>query len=169
MSFFVTPARRAYYVQAIGCFVLALIFTVAAVAYEIMVGLDSLGLGFAAVVVLLCTIGGVLNLRWASKTPSEARVTMVPSLAPVPEQARYFRRYLWRFVFAFPIVIGTVAYDLYQLETGAVKEVSLWAPLVPFYKTFGYWPTLAALMVIGLVTGAVFFVLVRHLESKSTP
>jgi hypothetical protein len=164
MSFFVTPTRRALYVRAGGSFTIALIFGVAAFVYA----KDSLGLILGLVMASCVALIGLFQLWLASRTSPAATVTTIPQLAPVPEQIRYFRRALWLMAFCVPIASGKIAYDLYQLETGAEKSVRVWAPLVPVYEHLGYWPTVAVMPVLGTIVCVVLVVILRQLNSQTT-
>lgn len=50
------------------------------------------------------------------------------------------------------ITLWTI-HDLNQLESGVLKNVRLWAPIVSFYEQFGYWPAVLFTPALGLLCG----------------
>jgi hypothetical protein len=164
MSFYETPVRRLCIVRAICFFVLALGIG----AFSFAPAVDAEGRIFCYAGAGLCALIGLFNLWRARRSDPDAAVTPIPDRAPIPIQISYFRRMLLVSVIAFPILTVWVAYDLRQLETGAVERVTIWAPLVPIYEHFGYWPTVISLPVLGIVCCAVFIYKLRKLTSHDS-
>ena len=51
-----------------------------------------------------------------------------------------------------------MAYELHQLESGAVTQVRTWLPIALLYRCFGFWPAvlfLPVLAALGLISIAV--------------
>jgi hypothetical protein len=162
MRFFITPVRRLCLVRACSFFVLALGLGVFSFAPEV----DEFGRNFCYAGAGVCVLVTLFNLWKARRTPAEATITTVPDLAPVPEQIQFFRRMLWSSAIAFPVLTVWVAYELHQLESGAEKEVTIFAPLVPVYEHFGYWPAVILSPILGAVCCAVFIHKLRQLANR---
>jgi hypothetical protein len=106
-------------------------------------------------------IGGLLLIWLARKVPAPA----VPSAAaagdfpnigddPIGKQLQKLRRAFWLFLVLLPVVSVWIAYDLYRLETGAVKSVRVWWGIALLYNCLGFWPAvlfLPAITVLGLI------------------
>ncbi len=164
MSFYITPVRRLCLVRAVSFFVLALGLG----AFSFTPDVDDFGRNGCYVGAGVCALVSLFNLWKARRTPAEATVTTIPDLAPVPTQIHFYRRMLWSSAIAFPALTAWVAYDLHQLESGAEKEASIWAPLVPIYEHFGYWPTVISLPILGIVCCAVFIHKLHKLRKLAT-
>jgi len=165
MSFYDTPVRRLEIVRACKSFVVA----GALVFLSLLIRLDELGRILCFVLVTTFVPSGAFQLWSARQTSSDAAVTLFPHRAPVPEQVRFCRPSLWLSAFVFPVLAIWVAYDLHQLETGAVDHVRLVAPLGFVYEHFGYWTAVLAMPVLGLLCCAVFGLGLRKLiNQKST-
>jgi hypothetical protein len=164
MSFYETPVRRFCIVRACGLFVLALGIG----AFSFAPDVDSQGRIFCYAVAGLCVLMGLFNLRQARQSPPDATITTIPDRAPIPTQIHYFRRMLWLSAIAFPALTAWVAYDLQQLESGATVHARIWAPLAPIYEHFGYWPTVIALPLLGIVCCTVFTFKLRKRKAMNT-
>jgi len=165
VNFFETPARRLRMVRAWGLFVVALIIGLLPLFLDIDEGKWFCfgGAGF-------CLLLGMLNAWWARRTASNAIVFAIPDHAPVSVQLSYYRRALWLSAITFPIMTVWLAYDLDQLESGRTDHVDMWAPLVPIYDTFGYWPTVLSLFLLGVGCCVLMVVKIRKLRApESTP
>jgi hypothetical protein len=159
MSFFETPERRLYIVRACGLFVLAL----AIGALSLAPNVDEQGRVFCYALSGLCGLMGLFSLWRARRSSPKATVTLIPERAPIRDQVRQVRRMLWLSVVAFPVMTAWIAYDLHRLESGTVRSVSIWAPLIPVYEHLGYWPTVLSLPVLGTICCAVFIYKLRRI------
>jgi hypothetical protein len=146
MSFDETPLRRLRIVRACGLLIVALVIGMLPFALDLdregIIGCYA-GCGF-------CMLLGILNLWLARRASPDEFVSESPERAPVPVQIRYYRRALWISAITFPVMTIWVAYDLHQSETGAAANVQIWAPLVPIYEHFGYWPTVLSPLLLGV-------------------
>lgn len=161
MSFHETPLRRLHLVRAWG--LLALAIGLGGFSFAPVV--DAEGKVYCYVGAGICALMALFNFWRARRTPAEAIVTTNPDLAPVPEQIHYYRRMLWVSLIAFPGLAAFVASDLQQLESGAAERVRIWAPLVPIYERFGFWPTVLAPILLGLVCCGAFVFKLRKLQA----
>ena len=164
MRFYETPVRRLCIVRACGLLVLAL----GIAAFSFAPDVDAQGRIFCYAAVGLCVLMGLFNLWRARRSAPGATVTPIPDRAPIPVQIYYFRRMLLLSAIAFPIMTIWVAYDLHQLESRAVERVTIWAPLVPIYEHFGYWPTVISLPVLGIVCCGAFIYKLRKLRTHDS-
>jgi hypothetical protein len=162
MGFYETPHRRLRIIRACGNFVLAGVIA----ALPIFVSVDTLGHAFCFAVVTIFTLIGAVNLRLSQRTASDATVTLIPDRAPILEQVRYFRRYLWLSALSFPLMTIWIAHDLHQLEIGAMKEVRIMAPVGFLYEHFGYWTAVLYVPVLGLLCCAFFMLRLRKLSRQ---
>jgi hypothetical protein len=164
MSFYETPLRRLRIVRACGLLLVALVIGM----LPFVLDLDREGTIGSYVGGGFCMLLGLLNLWLARRTGSDDIVTEIPERAPVPAQIRYFRQGFWLSAISFPVMTIWVAYDLHQLESGAVKDVRIWAPLVPIYEHLGYWPTVLSLLSLGLVCCVFLAFKIRKLTARGT-
>jgi hypothetical protein len=164
MNFFETPARRLCIVRACGLFVVALGIGL----FPFLVDIDKEGQLFCFAGAGFCLLLGALNVWWARRTPPDETVTAIVDRAPVPAQIRYYRRVLWLSAITFPLMTVWVAYDLSELESGRADDVTIWAPLVPIYANFGYWPTVLSLFLTGVCCCVLFSVKIRKLRAHES-
>jgi hypothetical protein len=57
---------------------------------------------------------------------------------------------------------GFIAYQLFQVEFGTAQSVRVWAPVALLYNSFGFWPAILCVPVLGVV---ILLVLARKLRS----
>jgi hypothetical protein len=152
MSFLITPTRRALLVRACGLFFLAAVFGLLPLIYKT----DTLGQVFVGILVAVCVLVGILCLWARKRTSPAATVTRIPQLASTNAQVRYFRRMLWLSLTIVPAVLAWMAYEVYQVDSGAVKEISVWWPIALVYTRFGYWPVTLLLLFLCVALPAVF-------------
>jgi hypothetical protein len=164
MSFYETPLRRLRIVRACGLFLVALVIGMLPFILE----LDRKGIIGCYAGGGFCMLLGILNLWLARRTSSDEIVTDIPERAPVPAQIRYYRTVFWLSLVSFPVMTIWVAYDLHQLESGAAENARIWAPLVPIYEHFGYWPTVLSLLLLGLGCCVLLAFKIRKLTARGT-
>ena len=112
---------------------------------------DADGRIFAFVVAGFLIAFGLLSLWLARRTPRTAAVTPFPERAALSEQRRHYRNAFWVGAGGFLVLTIYTAYNLHQLESGAVEGAMLWQPLIPIYKRFGFWPTVCFPPALGIV------------------
>jgi hypothetical protein len=58
-------------------------------------------------------------------------------------------------IVTFPILTalfgGLMAYQLMQVESGAAQSVRVWRPVALLYESFGFWPAVLCVPVMGLL------------------
>jgi hypothetical protein len=111
---------------------------------------------------------GIFNLWQARRVSPLDTVTRIPDLAPVSEQARYYRRMLWLTAVAFPPMTVWMAYDLRRLESGAAEHLSISAPIAVVYEHFGFWPAVLVLPGLGILCFLVCVRKLRKLRSRES-
>ena len=158
MSFFETHYRRLCLFRAVGVFV----FAAAMISLPLTTHGDRFGLNFAFAVAGICILVGLYNLRLARRESAQ-KVKLVVSpywYSPDPKTRlrRISRRYFWIGLVCFPVAEASFVYDLYQLETGAVKQVQIHEPIASIYTHFGFWPAVLALPVIWIPLLIVFWI-----------
>lgn len=161
MSFYETPLRRLRIVRACGLLIVALVIGL----LPFVLDLDEEGVIFCYAGGGFCMLLGMLNLWLARRASPDETVTEIPERAPVPAQIRYYRRAFWLSAITFPVMTIWVAYDLHQLESGAAKNVRIWAPLVPIYEHLGYWPTVLSLLLFGVGCCVILAFKIRRLTA----
>jgi hypothetical protein len=110
---------------------------------------------------LLLAFTALRMLRLAQH-PNPAEAHPLPSDLPVDARLAIVRRGQWLMPLILIPYSVWVAYDLYRLETGAVDEVSLWAPVGDVYQYFGFWP---GVLMMPLIT--VGFVLIGFFGGRA--
>jgi hypothetical protein len=115
---------------------------------------------------LACSL---FNFWKARRAPPDEIIVSNPELLPAPVQVSYYRRILVLSLIAFPALSVWTIYSLNQLQSGAEKSVEVWAPVSFVYETFGYWPAVLALPVLGMACCAVFLHKLRKLDGLPKP
>ena len=128
--------------------------------------LDDLGRVFCLAAITILSLAGVVFLWLSRRTPADATVTPIPAHPRCREQVRYYRSSLWGSAFAFPILTIWIAYDLHQLEIGAVKEARVVVPVNLIYEHFGYWAAVLSTPVVGAICCAVMLFKLRKLSAQ---
>jgi hypothetical protein len=163
MGFYETPVRRLWLVRGVGLLVLTAAFTV----IPLLVQLDTMGrfacYGFA----VGCAAAALYCIRRARRTPKGEVVYALPAAAPPEEQLRMYRGLLWVSFVCFPLLSAAVVYELKPLEAGETDRARLWAPLVPIYEHFGFWPAVLSPLLFGAVCCAVFAWKIRALSKSA--
>ena len=144
------------------------------VALALMPGLDS----WLAVAVCLgiagaSLIGGLLLIWLARKIPAPTPPSATaagdfPDIGadPIGKQIQKLRRAFWLLIVLFPVASAWIAYDLYRLETGAVKSVRVWFGIAFLYNCLGFWPAVLFLPVITVLGLIVCTARIRKLQSE---
>lgn len=156
---FRTPERRYNLVLGASAGIVALFIG----AIPLVAPVDAMGLVFVICFTSLSAAIATLRLVKAFKAPKDAVIYLHPEAAPEPLRRAGYRRLLWATIIAFPVMTAFTAWDLWQLERGAVERVSLWAPLAFLYDWLGYVPTVVFVPLLGLVCIAFF---VHQLKKK---
>jgi hypothetical protein len=125
-----------------------------------------LSIGFALLLLLL----SVRYYNQFKKTNTEEKLDTpyAPAAnASFAEQKTFYKRMLIAGIIAFAILTAWTAIDLNDLESGAVSSISLWGPLSFIYKTGGYWPTVLALPVTGIISIVAFLVKIKKINADT--
>lgn len=162
MNFWDTPLRRSRMLRAIYFFVIATIILIIAFSAET----DDFGKVAAGVLFTFFFAFGCLLLWLAKRTPADVVVTSNPNRLPLPQRIRHYKRSLWVTPIAVAAYVGMLAYDLHQLESGAVKQVSIWQPMALLYEHFGYWPTVLCLPTVCLICTVIIWRKLRQAQAK---
>ena len=160
MSFNHAPARRFYVVRASCLFVVA----IGIGAFSLAPDVDAQGRFFCFVFVTICVIRGLFDVWQARRSSSNAIVTAHHIPSSVPAQICYYRR---AFIFStviIPIISGLIAYDLYQIKSGALPHTIGWKPAAFIYEKFGYWPAMVLLPTLGFIWCAFVIYKLRKLK-----
>lgn len=155
--------KRIRQIRGYGAFIVAGVL-VATLYLSPLGGIDAI---VGTVVFLILAFGG-LQLHLASRTPETAIVLppINPNDLPLPERARYFRRLLIMSATLIPALSLWFVYDLNQLESGAVAEISLPSPIAFLYENLGYWPAVLAMPALGVFLICVALVKLTNLPDR---
>jgi hypothetical protein len=91
-------------------------------------------------------LGGFLAWRH-SKQDTTAPMTLEDY--PLDEQPRQLLRYMWITGVGTALLGAWIAYQLMQLESGAVRSVRVWFAVVDIYESFGFWPAVLFVPALG--------------------
>ncbi|MBK6903532.1 MAG: hypothetical protein IPH04_12220 [Saprospirales bacterium] len=96
------------------------------------------------------------------KTGEEKKVSFAGWYAPtanatVEQRANFYKGFFWLTLGAFSLLTLITIWDLNDLETGAVAQVSVWWPIAFLYSNFGYWATVLSIPVLGMIGAGIFF------------
>jgi hypothetical protein len=67
------------------------------------------------------------------------------------EQARQTRNFMWIIGVATVLLGGFMAYQMMQVESGAAQSVRVWWPVALLYDSFGFWPAILCVPILGLL------------------
>jgi|ERR1043165_1564233 hypothetical protein len=115
-------------------------------------------------IAVICIVLGIYLLRRTQSVSNNVSLNSSPGAKPASSEFRYYRRWFWISLIAFPTLTGIVAYQLHELKLGRVKSVQLPWPLGTVYRDYGYWPTVLLIPAVGFICCAVFLGKMRKLR-----
>jgi sterol desaturase/sphingolipid hydroxylase (fatty acid hydroxylase superfamily) len=118
------------------------------------------GLGLAFVMAAILAYLSYRNFKKISTTTEEERAYAPPIDATIIEQIKFYKRYLYVSIVAFPLLSFIIIFDLNNLESGYLQSVSLWALISFLYERFGYWTAILFVPLLGII---VIFLYIRKI------
>ena len=115
------------------------IMAVGALTMPLWAATDDLGVWFAILFVVVLGLRSAWHFRRASRLPPDEPAFPDASKLPLDERTALFKRAVLVGLPAMALLSGWAAWDLRQLESGEVREVRLWAPIVMAYDMGGFW------------------------------
>lgn len=125
---------------------------------------DEEGWYILLVLVTFFALPMAFHIRQALRSSSETVVYLNPAAAPHELRLPYYRRVLWMSLALVPTVSAWIAWNLYQLETGAIDEISVYEPVASIYEHYGFVPAVAFSPVGGTLCILILLQKIRRLE-----
>jgi len=136
------------------------------IGFALLGKIDDLGRVLTALIALPFAGSAAYQLWRARRSAPGSTVYYLPDLAPPDLRLVHTRRLLRGSAVVFPIASAWIAWDLWQLESGAAESVSVWAPVALVYRHFGFWPAALLLPALGTALGLTLRRKERALEGE---
>ena len=118
---------------------------VGALALPLFIETDEAGPWFALFFAVLLGLRSAWHFWRASKLPPDQPAFPDHSKLPLDERAAMVKRAALVGTPAVALLSAWAAWDLRQLESGAVESISLWAPITLAYDFGGFWTAVLGL------------------------
>ena len=88
---------------------------------------------------------------------------------PPEEQARQTRNFMWFICVGTVLLGGFMASQMMQVEFGPAQSVRVWWPVALLYDSFGFWPAILCVPVLGLLILLALAWKLRSITERASP
>ncbi len=117
----------------------------------LFVDTDEFGKWAAVILGLIFAYKAYTFFKAAKSAVEESTPYRQPGNTTTEQQLKYYRDYIKFSIFLFSTGTIYIIWQLNSLANGSKENVMLWEPLAFIYTKFGYWVTVAALPVAGML------------------